>query len=171
MSNRNKRRSLAHARALSHVSKVSTLKASASTHDLSYDPFRASDYDPFSVSSGSSYEPFSLSPPQDELYEPPVRPFAVSYTAVSNGDTPPRNPAYNSAARPVSYDHSTRPRPKQSGQFCKESRGGGVSLRLVSHPEDASIPVYYSGDIIEGTAETPRKDRITSVAATVRSFF
>ncbi|KAG2147491.1 uncharacterized protein EDB93DRAFT_1147631 [Suillus bovinus] len=48
-------------------------------------------------------------------------------------------------------------------EFVKQSRNGGVSLRLVGQDDQVTLPVYGYGASVEGTLDIHKRDGITSV--------
>lgn len=60
--------------------------------------------------------------------------------------------------------HVRRPQ----GNFVKNSRTGGVVLRLENQHDDASLPEYGRGAFVEGTVELRNVEGIQSVEVKVR---
>jgi len=54
-----------------------------------------------------------------------------------------------------------------SGVFLKESKGGGVILRLDYQKENVGVPVYGLGSHVEGTVELSKTDPVESVEVKV----
>lgn len=79
-----------------------------------------------------------------------------------------RTPSY--AAEPHPYEQRLalnilRARP--SGQYRKQSKGGGISLRLFDQDNNATLPVYGYGNPIEGTVEVARPEGVHAVGVKV----
>lgn len=88
-----------------------------------------------------------------------------SYTTVN-----PHIPYYT--AEPQEYERRlavNRLRPRPAGEYVKQSRGGGISLRLVAQDSNASLPVYGCGSSVVGTVEIPRSDGVTAVEVKVNT--
>ena len=88
-----------------------------------------------------------------------------SYSAVN-----PHIPSYT--AEPQAYERRlavNRLRPRPSGEYVKQSRGGGISLRLVAQDSNASLPMYGCGSSVVGTVEIPRTDGVTAVEVKVNT--
>lgn len=89
-----------------------------------------------------------------------------SYRAVN-----PHIPSYT--AEPQAYERRlavNRLRPRPSGEYVKQSKGSGISLRLVAQDSNVSLPVYGCGSSIVGTVEIPRPDGVTAVEVKVNCF-
>lgn len=56
-----------------------------------------------------------------------------------------------------------RLRPRPSGDFIKESKGGGVRLRLTAQEDDVELPVYGATDHVAGAVEFTKPEGVTSV--------
>ncbi|KAH8118425.1 hypothetical protein DFH11DRAFT_1723335 [Phellopilus nigrolimitatus] len=57
-----------------------------------------------------------------------------------------------------------RPRARRpQGNFVKNSRSGGVVLRLVGQNDDVTLPEYGRGGLVEGTVELKNVDSVLSV--------
>ncbi|PPQ92855.1 hypothetical protein CVT25_004343 [Psilocybe cyanescens] len=84
-----------------------------------------------------------------------------SYIAPSLHNTP------SYSAEPHQYEQrlafADRARPRPSGDFVKESKGGGVRLRLTAQDDNATLPIYGSSDAVEGTVELTKTEAVTSV--------
>ncbi|KAI5123381.1 hypothetical protein M0805_006089 [Coniferiporia weirii] len=52
---------------------------------------------------------------------------------------------------------------RPQGNFVKNSRSGGVSLRLTGQHDDVDLPEYGRGGIVEGTVELKNVDSVLSV--------
>ncbi|KAF8158178.1 hypothetical protein B0H34DRAFT_707732 [Crassisporium funariophilum] len=76
-----------------------------------------------------------------------------------------RTPSY--AEEPREYEQrialADRLRPRPSGNFVKQSKGGGASLRLSAQEDDVALPVYGSGGLVEGTVDLSKTESVTSV--------
>ncbi|KAF9483515.1 hypothetical protein BDN70DRAFT_799620 [Pholiota conissans] len=76
-----------------------------------------------------------------------------------------RTPSYS--LEPHDYERrialADRLRPRPSGNFVKESKGGGVRLRLTAQEDNVELPVYGLGDHVSGTVELSKTEGITSV--------
>ncbi|KAG1818493.1 uncharacterized protein BJ212DRAFT_1345892 [Suillus subaureus] len=60
--------------------------------------------------------------------------------------------------------HNTRLNPNRSPrEFVKQTRNGGVSLRLAGQDDQLTLPVYGYGASVEGTLDVHKRDGITSV--------
>ncbi|KAG1843000.1 hypothetical protein DFJ58DRAFT_805244 [Suillus subalutaceus] len=76
------------------------------------------------------------------------------------------SPTYTAAPRAHEYrlTHNTRLNPNRSPrEFVKQSRNGGVSLRLAGQDGHLTLPVYGYGASVEGTLDVHKRDGITSV--------
>lgn len=60
-----------------------------------------------------------------------------------------------------------RQRARPSGNFVKESKGGGVRLRLTSQEENIDLPVYGVADRVSGTVELSKTENVTCVEVKV----
>lgn len=78
-------------------------------------------------------------------------------------------PAYT--AEPQDFEQrialADRLRPRPAGNFVKNSKKGEVSLRLNAQEEDAILPVYGSGGLVEGTVQLAKTEGVTSVEVKV----
>ena len=88
-----------------------------------------------------------------------------SYTAPLLG----RTPSYT--AEPQAFEQRLalnvlRPRP--SGEFTKQSKGGGLSLRLFAQEDGATLPTYGHGASIDGTIEIAKPEGVNAVEVKVR---
>ncbi|KAH9480633.1 hypothetical protein JR316_0007233 [Psilocybe cubensis] len=76
-----------------------------------------------------------------------------------------RAPSYS--AEPNQYEQRLafvdRLRARPSSDFVKESKGGGVRLRLSAQDDNASLPVYGLSDVVEGTVELTKTEAVTCV--------
>ncbi|KDR82877.1 hypothetical protein GALMADRAFT_238510 [Galerina marginata CBS 339.88] len=74
-------------------------------------------------------------------------------------------PSYS--AEPHSYEQrlalGDRLRARPSGNFIKQSKGGGIRLRLSAQENNVALPIYGSTDVVEGTVELSRPEAVTSV--------
>lgn len=73
-------------------------------------------------------------------------------------------PTYS--AEPQAYEQRlalNRLRQRPSTDFVKQSRSGGVSLRLVEQDDNITLPVYGCGDSVEGSIIVAKPDGVTSV--------
>jgi hypothetical protein len=63
-----------------------------------------------------------------------------------------RTPSYS--AEPHFYEQrialADRLRPRPSGDFIKESKGGGIRLRLTAQEDNVELPVYGATDHVAG---------------------
>ena len=55
------------------------------------------------------------------------------------------------------------------GTFVKNSRNGGVSLRLIGQLDDATLPEYGRNAFVDGTVELRNTDTVQSVEVKVSS--
>lgn len=80
-----------------------------------------------------------------------------------------RTPSYS--AEPHEYEQrialADRLRPRPSGNFVKESKNGGVKLRLSAQEDNLALPVYGSGGRVEGTVELTKPSSVGSVEVKV----
>ncbi|KAI0917450.1 hypothetical protein AcW1_007354 [Taiwanofungus camphoratus] len=90
----------------------------------------------------------------------------MSTTSLPSYVPPPfsRTPTYT--AEPQAYEQRLalnllRQRP--SGDFVKQSKTGGVSLRLIEQEDHVNLPVYGCGDSVEGTVDLAKPDNAASV--------
>src|SRR6267154_5064910 len=87
--------------------------------------------------------------------------------------TPPsqvHSPAYTVAPQAHEYRlaHNARLRPNRSlREFVRQTKNGGVSLRLAGQDDRATHPVYGYGASVEGTLDIHKRDGITSVEVQV----
>ncbi|CAA7262955.1 unnamed protein product [Cyclocybe aegerita] len=76
-----------------------------------------------------------------------------------------RIPSYS--AEPHNHEQrialADRLRPRPSGTFIKESKGGGVRLRLNAQEDNAPLPIYGAGSQVEGYVDLSKLEGITSV--------
>ncbi|KAF9806952.1 hypothetical protein IEO21_08442 [Rhodonia placenta] len=83
------------------------------------------------------------------------------------GYRPPSvNPTPTYSAEPQAYEQRlalNRLRQRPSTDFVKQSRSGGVSLRLVEQDDNITLPVYGCGDSVEGSIVVAKPDGVTSV--------
>ncbi|KAF4617594.1 hypothetical protein D9613_005955 [Agrocybe pediades] len=56
-----------------------------------------------------------------------------------------------------------RIRHRPSGDFVKESKSGGVRLRLSAQEQNATLPIYGSSDTVKGVVELSKTTGVTSV--------
>jgi hypothetical protein len=80
------------------------------------------------------------------------------------------SPTYT--AVPRAHEHrlalNARLRPNRPlREFVKQTKNGGVSLRLVGQDDQATLPVYGLGASVQGTVEINKTDGITSVEVLV----
>jgi len=84
-----------------------------------------------------------------------------------------RTPSYS--AEPAYHEQrialADRLRPRPSGNFIKESKGGGVRLRLNAQEDNVALPVYGSNGVVEGTVELSKPEGVTSVEVKVCALF
>ncbi|KAG2066328.1 hypothetical protein BDR04DRAFT_1106894 [Suillus decipiens] len=76
------------------------------------------------------------------------------------------SPTYTAApqAHEFRLAHNPRLNPNRpSREFVKQTRNGGVSLRLAGQSDHVTLPVYGFGASVEGTLEVHKRDGITSV--------
>ena len=76
----------------------------------------------------------------------------------------PASPVYT--PEPQAYEQRlalNRIRERPSTEFVKQSKTGGISLRLSEQADNASLPVYGCGDSVEGTIELAKPESATSV--------
>lgn len=77
-----------------------------------------------------------------------------------------RSPAYPAAPHAQEYRlaHNSRLNPNRlPREFVKQTRNGGVSLRLAGQGDQLTLPVYGYGASVEGTLDIHKRDGITSV--------
>ncbi|KZT64274.1 hypothetical protein DAEQUDRAFT_43057 [Daedalea quercina L-15889] len=80
----------------------------------------------------------------------------------------PASPVYT--AEPQAYEQRlalNRIRERPSTEFVKQSKTGGVSLRLSEQEDKATLPVYGCGDSVEGTVELAKPESASSVEVRV----
>ncbi|KAJ6496127.1 hypothetical protein C8R45DRAFT_823226 [Mycena sanguinolenta] len=58
---------------------------------------------------------------------------------------------------------NARSLPQSTGNFVKESKHGGIMLRLLGQEDNVDLPVYSSGAVVEGTVELSKTDSVSSV--------
>ncbi|KAG1742306.1 uncharacterized protein EDB91DRAFT_1279244 [Suillus paluster] len=76
------------------------------------------------------------------------------------------SPTYTAAPQAHEYRlaHDARLSPNRSPrEFVKQTRNGGVSLRLAGQDDQTALPVYGYGASVEGTLDIHKRDGITSV--------
>ncbi|OCH92618.1 hypothetical protein OBBRIDRAFT_865684 [Obba rivulosa] len=54
-------------------------------------------------------------------------------------------------------------RQRPTGDFVKQSKSGGVRLRLTEQEDNVSLPVYGNGAAVEGTVNLAKPENVTSV--------
>ena len=108
---------------------------------------------------------------------PPERPAPKPAPTMSTTSLPSyvapdlaRIPSYT--AQPQAYEQRLalnilRARP--SGEFTKQSKGGGISLRLYDQENNAALPTYGHGTPISGTVEVARPEGVHAVEVKVRA--
>jgi len=76
-----------------------------------------------------------------------------------------RTPTYS--AEPQDHEQrialADRLRPRPSGNFVKQSKGGGVRLCLNAQDDKAELPVYAQNGNVEGNVELSKTEGVTSV--------
>lgn len=80
-----------------------------------------------------------------------------------------RTPTYT--AEPQAFEQRlalNRLRPRPSGEFTKQSKSGALALRLFAQDNNASLPVYGAGALIDGAVEIARPEGVNSVEVKVR---
>lgn len=110
------------------------------------------------------------------VYRPPLLRPALLQSPMSTTSLPSyaapdlsRIPSYT--AEPQAYEQRLalnilRARP--SGEFTKQSKGGGISLRLFDQEEKAAVPTYGHGTPICGIVEVVRPEGVHAVEIKVR---
>lgn len=79
-----------------------------------------------------------------------------------------RTPTYT--AEPQAFEQRlalNRLRPRPSGEFTKQSKSGALALRLFAQENNASLPVYGAGALIDGAVEIARPEGVNSVEVKV----
>lgn len=80
-----------------------------------------------------------------------------------------RAPSYsvepNDFERRIALADRLRTRP--TGTFVKESKGGGVRLRLKAQEDNIQLPVYGVADHVSGTVELSKTESVTCVEVKV----
>lgn len=82
----------------------------------------------------------------------------------------PASPVYT--PEPQAYEQRlalNRIRERPSTEFVKQSKTGGLSLRLSEQEDNASLPVYGCGDSVEGTVDLTKPESASSVEVRVSS--
>ena len=82
----------------------------------------------------------------------------------------PASPVYT--PEPQAYEQRlalNRIRERPSTEFVKQSKTGGVSLRLSEQEDNASLPVYGCGDSVEGMVDLAKPESASSVEVRVSS--
>ena len=80
-----------------------------------------------------------------------------------------RTPVYS--AEPAEYEQRlawNRVQSRPQGEITKQSRSGGVSLRFLNQPNNAELPVYGYGGVIEGVVEIAKPEGVHSADVKVR---
>jgi hypothetical protein len=57
------------------------------------------------------------------------------------------------------------------GNFVKQAKNGGVSLRLTQQINGAELPLYGHGAAVEGSVDIPQADNVDSVEVKVCDIF
>lgn len=81
------------------------------------------------------------------------------------------SPTYTAAPQAHEYRLAlnARLRPNRPPrEFVKQTKNGGVSLRLVGQDEQATLPVYGFGASVQGTVDINKTEGIASVEVQVR---
>ena len=83
-----------------------------------------------------------------------------------------RIPSYS--AEPQAYEQrlawsGRNPVLRPSAEFVKQSRSGGISLRLKDQEANVNLPVYGCGALITGTVDLAKADGIAAVEVKVGS--
>ncbi|KAJ3506552.1 hypothetical protein NLJ89_g6804 [Agrocybe chaxingu] len=83
-----------------------------------------------------------------------------------------RIPSYS--AEPHDHEQrialADRLRPRPSGTFIKELKGGGVRLRLTMQEDNAPLPIYGSGSQVEGYVDLSKLEDMASIEVKVSGF-
>lgn len=58
--------------------------------------------------------------------------------------------------------------PRPSGEFTKQSKGGGVSLRLFAQENGTALPTYGHGASVDGTIDIAKPEGVNAVEVKVR---
>lgn len=80
-----------------------------------------------------------------------------------------RTPTYT--AEPQAFEQRlalNRLRPRPSGEFTKQSKSGTLALRLFAQDNNASLPVYGAGALIDGAVEIARPEGVNSVEVKIK---
>ncbi|KAJ3005395.1 hypothetical protein NUW54_g4356 [Trametes sanguinea] len=75
-----------------------------------------------------------------------------------------RIPSYS--AEPHEYEQRlawSRPPRRPAGDFVKQSKGGSASLCLFAQEDNVSLPVYGTGEAVEGAVTLAKTDGVTAV--------
>ncbi|KAI0726274.1 hypothetical protein C8Q72DRAFT_532851 [Fomitopsis betulina] len=86
----------------------------------------------------------------------------------ANHNHSPASPVYT--PEPQAYEQRlalNRIRERPSTEFVKQSKTGGVSLRLSEQEDNASLPVYGCGDSVEGMVDLAKPESASSVEVRV----
>ncbi|KAH7885431.1 hypothetical protein F5I97DRAFT_2033493 [Phlebopus sp. FC_14] len=76
------------------------------------------------------------------------------------------SPSYTAAPQAHEYRLALNARLRANrppGEFVKQTKNGGLSLRLLGQDDSASLPVYGLGGSVQGTVELNKTEGITSV--------
>ncbi|CDO77139.1 hypothetical protein BN946_scf184657.g14 [Trametes cinnabarina] len=79
-----------------------------------------------------------------------------------------RIPSYS--AEPHEYEQRlawSRPPRRPAGDFVKQSKGGNVSLRLFAQEDSVSLPVYGTGEAVEGAVDLAKTEGVNAVEVKV----
>lgn len=83
-----------------------------------------------------------------------------------------RTPSYS--AEPHFYEQrialADRLRPRPSGDFIKESKGGGIRLLLTAQEDNVELPVYGATNHVAGVIELTKPEGVTSVGVQVGQY-
>ena len=60
-------------------------------------------------------------------------------------------------------------RPGPSAEFVKQSKSGGISLRLKDQEQNAPLPVYGCGALVTGTVDLAKTEGVAAVEVKVRA--
>ncbi|KAI0699466.1 hypothetical protein BC835DRAFT_1331525 [Cytidiella melzeri] len=81
-----------------------------------------------------------------------------------------RTPTYT--AEPQAYEqrlaHNPPLRPRPSGEFTKHSKAGGLALRFLSQEENIPLPVYGTGDVVDGIVDIAKTDGVHAVDVKIK---
>jgi hypothetical protein len=87
-----------------------------------------------------------------------------SYIAPPASAFPP-TPTYTAepqaSEQRIAHNPALRLRP--SSEFTKQSKAGGIALRLLSQEENISLPVYGIGDVVDGIVDITKTDGVHAV--------